>query len=96
MRTTYIVTYDICDDARLRKVFNICRNYGVHLQLSVFECDLSSSDLVNMRAELHEVIHGGEDQVLFIQLGPSASRGKQRIESMGVPYVRLDAPCYIV
>ena len=38
MRTTYLVCYDICDDKRLKKVFKVMRNYGDHLQYSVFEC----------------------------------------------------------
>jgi CRISPR-associated endonuclease Cas2 len=38
MRTSYIVTYDIADDKRLRKVFQTMRKYGDHLQFSVFEC----------------------------------------------------------
>jgi hypothetical protein len=34
MRTSYLVCYDICDDKRLRKVFQTMRNYGDHLQYS--------------------------------------------------------------
>jgi len=37
MRTTYLVCYDITDDKRLRRVFKSCKNYGDHLQYSVFE-----------------------------------------------------------
>ena len=44
MRTTYLVCYDISNDRRLRKVFKTCRNYGDHLQYSVFECDLSEAE----------------------------------------------------
>jgi hypothetical protein len=29
MRTSYLVCYDICDDKRLRKVFQIMRGYGL-------------------------------------------------------------------
>lgn len=38
MRSTYLVCYDICNDKRLRKVFQVVRGYGDHLQYSVFEC----------------------------------------------------------
>jgi CRISPR-associated endonuclease Cas2 len=37
MRRNFIVTYDICDPKRLRKVFKLCKGYGIHLQYSVFE-----------------------------------------------------------
>ena len=42
MRTSYLVCYDICDDKRLRKVFQTMRGYGDHLQYSVFECQLTA------------------------------------------------------
>lgn len=96
MRTTYIVTYDVCEPKRLRRTFKICKAYGRHLQLSVFECDLSASDLVKLKRELDDVINNAEDQVLFIELGPTATRGQRVIESLGVPYSKMDAACYVV
>lgn len=96
MRTTYIVCYDITDDKRLRKVFKACSNYGMHLQYSVFECDLSVSELVEMERELGDLIKHDEDQVLFICLGPAEGRGERVIHSVGLPYMKMDAPCYVV
>ena len=96
MRTTYIVCYDISDDKRLRRVFKTCRNYGDHLQYSVFECDLNETELVNFQRELGEIINHLEDQVLFIALGPAEHRGDRVIHALGLPYMKLDAPCYVV
>lgn len=96
MRTSYLITYDICDDKRLRKVFQVMRGYGDHLQYSVFECQLTSSDLVRLRAELAGIIHHQEDQVLFVNLGPAEGRGDRVITSLGKPYAAVDAPCIIV
>jgi CRISPR-associated protein Cas2 len=45
MRTSHLICYDICDDKRLRKVFQTMRGYEDHLQYSVFECQLTSTDL---------------------------------------------------
>ena len=69
--------YDIADSKRLRRVFKTCKNFGDHLQFSVFECDLSPMERVRMESELKELIHHGEDQVLFIALGPSESRAER-------------------
>jgi CRISPR-associated protein Cas2 len=96
MRTTYIVTYDVCDPKRLRRTFQICKDYGVHLQLSVFECDLNEAELVKLKRDLIEAIKQDEDQVLFIELGPAATRGQRVIESLGLPYSKVDAACYVV
>jgi CRISPR-associated protein Cas2 len=74
MRRLYIVTYDICDPKRLRRVFKTMKGFGTHLQLSVFQCDLPAVDIMKMRAALTEIIHHTEDQVLIIDLGPTEAR----------------------
>ncbi len=96
MRNTYIVCYDISDPKRLRDVFKTMRDWGDHIQLSVFECRLTRSDLVTMRGELSEIVHHGEDQVLFVDLGPAGARGDRVITALGRPYTVVDAPCVIV
>jgi CRISPR-associated protein Cas2 len=96
MRTSYLVCYDICDDKRLRRVFKVMRGYGDHLQYSVFECQLTSLDLVRLRSELSGIIHHDEDQVLFVNLGPAEGRGDRVITALGKPYSAVDAPCIVV
>jgi len=87
MRQTYIVSYDISDPKRLRKVFQLMRGYGDHLQLSVFQCELSRRELVELRARLAEIIHSGEDQVMFVDVGPVDGRGSTSISAIGRPYM---------
>jgi CRISPR-associated protein Cas2 len=96
MRTTFIVTYDIADEKRLRRVFKACKNFGNHLQFSVFECDLSPSERVQMESELKALIHHADDQVLFIALGPAETRGSRVISALGKSYTKFDAACYVV
>jgi CRISPR-associated protein Cas2 len=96
MRQSYLVCYDICDDKRLRKVFRTMRGYGDHLQYSVFECQFTPGDLVRCRTEIAGIIHHGDDQVLFVHLGPAEGRGDRVITALGKPYVAIDAPCYII
>lgn len=96
MRKSFLVSYDISDDKRLRKVFQIMRGYGDHLQYSVFECQLTRTDLVRLQAELSAVIHHNLDQVLFVDLGPAAGRGDRVITALGKPYTNVDSPCIVV
>jgi CRISPR-associated protein Cas2 len=96
MRTTYLVCYDIADPKRLRRVFNTCYNFGDHLQFSVFECDLNPSEKIELELALSTIINHDEDQVLFVGLGPSEGRGDRVISALGLPYKKLDAPCYVV
>lgn len=96
MRTSYLVCYDICDEKRLRKVFQAMRNYGDHLQYSVFECQFTAMDLVRCRTELAAIVQQNEDQVLFVNLGPAEGRGDRVITALGRPYTNVDAPCIVV
>lgn len=96
MRNTYLVCYDICDDKRLRKVFKTLRDFGDHLQYSIFECQLTPIDLARCRHTLGELIKHNEDQVLFVDLGPTEGRGERVITALGLPYTSVDAPCIVV
>ena len=96
MRNSYIVSYDISDPKRLRQVFKAMRAWGDHLQFSVFECQLTRMDLVRLRAKLDEIIHHDQDQVLFVDLGPTEGRGDRVITALGKPYVHFDAPLIVV
>ena len=95
-RTNYIVTYDIRDPKRLRRVFKACKDYGLHLQLSVFECDHTAAEKIDFESRLRGLIKSDEDQILFIGLGPSESRGERVITAIGQSYIRIDQPCYVV
>lgn len=87
MRTRYLVSYDICDPKRLRRVAKAMEGYGTRIQYSVFECALDDKRVARLKAELHEILHHEEDQVLFVSLGPEDSSHGLRIEAMGLPYL---------
>lgn len=96
MRNTYLVCYDICDNKRLRRVFRTMRDFGDHLQYSVFECQFTPIDLARCRDALVRIIKHDVDQVLFIDLGPTAGRGERVITALGLAYSPIDAPCIVV
>jgi CRISPR-associated protein Cas2 len=96
MRTTYLVCYDICEDKRLRAVHRTMRDFGDHLQYSVFECQMTPTDLARCRHALGKIIHHGQDQVLFVDLGPAEGRGDRVITALGKPYSPIDAPCFVI
>ena len=95
MRKTFLVTYDICHQRRLAKVHKTMRGFGEHLQYSVFECQMTATDLAECRHRLGQIIDHREDQVLFVDLGPSEGRGDRVITALGKPYAPIDSPCII-
>lgn len=59
-----VVAYDIVDDGRREDVASLLSGYGPRVQLSVFECQVSSqTGLQTLRADLRKLIDPLEDQV---------------------------------
>jgi CRISPR-associated protein Cas2 len=90
MRRVCIVSYDISDPKRWRQVYRTMRGYGEHLQLSVFSCDLTPGQRIEMIATLEEAIDRETDQILLIDLGPSQAQPIHHIEALGRPLAVQD------
>lgn len=78
----YIVTYDISDQKRWRKVFKLMQGYGEWVQLSVFQCRLSQRRQAELTATLDELIHHDQDHILLMDIGP-ADTVVPRVTSLG-------------
>ncbi len=83
-RRRYLVSYDISDPNRLRKVHETVKGYGYSLQYSVFICDLSDVEKLWLKGGLREIIKFTEDRVAFVDLGDAERRGVECFEFMGV------------
>lgn len=86
MTNRYYVTYDIADPRRLRRVFQIMKGAGEHVQLSVFCCDLSGRQKEVLLLQLSEAIVPAQDQVLLIDLGPTEGVAPGRVTALGQPH----------
>jgi len=78
----YIISYDISSPRRWRRIFRIMRGYGEWLQLSVFQCRLSRSRMLQLEAALRDVMNAAEDHVLVVDIGP-ADQVSPRVRSLG-------------
>lgn len=78
----YIVTYDIADDRRWRRVFRLMHGYGEWMQLSVFQCRLTRSRYAELTSRLVETISAVDDHVLIVDLGV-AEQVEPRVCSLG-------------
>lgn len=81
----YIVTYDIRDQKRWRRVFRLMKGFGEWLQLSVFQCRLSRRRHAELVALLDGIIHHAADHVVLVDLG-LAERVRPRVTSLGVDF----------
>lgn len=51
-----VVSYDISDDRKRTKVMKILRDYGSHVQYSVFECRLNKHQINQLKKLLKSTI----------------------------------------
>lgn len=82
-RTRYLLAYDIRHPRRLRRVHKLATGYGEPLQYSVFVCDLSRIELLDLKTALLAEMNTREDSVGIFDLGPPSGRGLQCIEFIG-------------
>lgn len=69
MTRHYLVTYDISNELRLRRVHAIARDFAQPVQYSVFLAQLRDTQKAEFKRRLAHVVHAQEDQVLFFDLG---------------------------
>ena len=91
----YIVTYDIADDRRWRRVFKLMHGYGRWLQLSVFQCRLTARRRAEIALRLEAAIHGRDDNVLILDLGP-ADKVDLHVESLGRAFETIRRTAIVV
>ena len=80
----YIVSYDIMDVKRLKKVHERMMGFGDPIHYSVFGCRLTGRGRVELKAALLEIMDKEKDRIMIIDMGPADGRKEERIEFLGV------------
>lgn len=86
MRRRYVVSYDVSDDSRRTRIFDVLKGYGDHVQFSVFLADLTEQELVSLRMSLMQHMNERDDQVLIVDLGRETRPLESSLEVLGKPY----------
>lgn len=93
-----LVTYDVSTETpkgrrRLRRVADVCEDYGQRVQLSVFECLVGEKELVMLRSRLVGEMDQEEDSIRFYFLDEAA---RQRTEHHGIAKpIDLEGPLVV-
>lgn len=77
----HLVTYDVRDPKRLRKVAKLLEGYGVRIQYSVFRCRVDHQMLEQLHWRINKILDE-EDDLLVIPLCRSCA-GKVPLHSTG-------------
>lgn len=91
----YIVSYDIGDAKRWRRVFKLMHGYGEWLQLSVFQCRLSRRRHAELIALLDGMIHHKDDHVVLLDLG-LADEVRPHVVSLGKEFQPIEREPLVV
>ena len=78
----YLVTYDIANPKRWRRVYKALCRAGERTQLSVFLCRLPPERMVRLEARIRRLIDPTDDRLMVIDLGRPES-ARQRIRGNG-------------
>ena len=93
-----LVTYDVNTETkegrrRLRKVAEVCKDYGQRVQYSVFECRVTEMQYETFQARLLKIMNKETDSIRFYRL---RSPREKYVESLGVDeYTDFDEPLII-
>ena len=69
----HIITYDIREPERWRKIYRLMRGHGDRIQYSVFRVRASARQLERLRWELERLL-APEDDLLIVSLCPTCGR----------------------
>lgn len=95
MEHLYIVTYDVRDPRRWKRLYQAMHGFGDWLQLSVFQCRLDKIRRLRLEAAIQSIVNTREDHVLIMDLGP-AEGVTPRVSSIGKAFEPVQRESVIV
>ncbi len=60
-----MISYDIVNDRTRNKVMKFLKDFGNHIQYSVFECDISEEQFKRLKQGIEALINKREDRVRY-------------------------------
>ena len=64
----YLISYDVSDDDRRRRIFEALKDFGRHVQYSVFECNVDEKGLRELMDRVEWQIDAATDSCRFYRL----------------------------
>ena len=87
-----LVTYDIRDNKRLYRMHNFLKNYGVPVQYSVFECDLDTARLGDLKNKALEIMDPAKDGLLIYRVCRDC---RKKVEVSGQGEIWVDSEWWV-
>ena len=90
-----LITYDVNltsegGSRRLRHISKTCLDYGVRVQYSVFECEITPAQWVELKGALLDIYDPVTDSLRFYYLGAKWKRKVEHHGAKGTPDIIRD------
>jgi len=76
----YVIAYDITDDNRRKKLYDILMSYGAWKEYSVFEIKVDKTTMLELENKIKKLIEENEDKV---RVYPMCKSCEKKIEDWG-------------
>ena len=76
-----VISYDVVDNRRRRRLASLLENYGRRVQKSVFDCSLGAPRILALKRAVSEEIDPGVDSIRYYHL---CRRCAEQVEVVGV------------
>ena len=63
-----MISYDVVDDKKRLKVMKYLKDYGVRVQKSVFDCNVSGETYEKIKSEIDKMINLRKDRVRYYRI----------------------------
>lgn len=73
IRHLFLIGYDISDDGTRRRALKLLKGHAVGGQKSLYECWLTTAELLETMASLRRMIDVSTDRLVFVRLDPRAA-----------------------
>lgn len=88
-----VVAYDIAEPRRLNRIAKVMKDYGVRVQKSIFEVEVSPAAFAEMRRRAEEIMEVAEDGVKYF---PLCERCSDTLVAIGVCARGLDERPFVI
>ena len=87
-----VVAYDITEPKRLKKVADCCKDFGIRVQYSIFECRLEADAFDLLWNRLCQIVDAEQDRIVAYPLHGSQQR---LIRTHGTMVSNEQVVCYL-
>jgi CRISPR-associated protein Cas2 len=88
----FLYAYDVADQRRRNRISKKLEQFGIRMQKSLFQCDVTPDMAQNIKASLLRFINQKEDSLLLYSV---CERDSQKAEGFGILPMQPDqAACY--